>query len=84
MPSEVLSRIVLLAVVLGLASANLVRLAPRTEYVYDYTAQSRLGNVALLVTKAKVRSVVGSPSNMYLPIQCSKCHLRMEARAGKM
>ncbi|XP_066289112.1 uncharacterized protein [Branchiostoma lanceolatum] len=54
MPSEVLSRIVLLAVVLGLASGNLVRLAPRTEYVYDYTAQSRLGNVALLVTKAKV------------------------------
>ncbi|XP_078695733.1 uncharacterized protein LOC144924478 [Branchiostoma floridae x Branchiostoma belcheri] len=54
MSAGILSRLVGLALVCGLAAANLVRLTPRTEYVYDYTAQSRLGDIALLVTKAKV------------------------------
>ncbi|XP_066278977.1 uncharacterized protein [Branchiostoma lanceolatum] len=55
MSAKIFSRVVGLAFFFGLASANLVRLSPRTEYVYDYTSQSRLGNVALLVTKAKVQ-----------------------------
>eukprot|EP00058_Branchiostoma_floridae_P003025 XP_002588513.1 hypothetical protein BRAFLDRAFT_79466 [Branchiostoma floridae] len=54
MPTQIHFHVVVLAIVFGLASANLVRLAPRTEYVYDYAAQSRLGDVALLVTSAKV------------------------------
>ncbi|XP_078616234.1 uncharacterized protein LOC144884655 [Branchiostoma floridae x Branchiostoma japonicum] len=54
MTNATLFRVVGLVFVLGLVSANLVRLAPRTEYVYDYTAQSRLGDIALLITKAKV------------------------------
>ncbi|KAI8487520.1 hypothetical protein Bbelb_347540 [Branchiostoma belcheri] len=56
--AAIFSRVVGLALVFGLASANLVRLTPRTEYVYDYTAQSRLGDIALLVTKAKVNPVI--------------------------
>eukprot|EP00058_Branchiostoma_floridae_P000530 XP_002586018.1 hypothetical protein BRAFLDRAFT_110184 [Branchiostoma floridae] len=38
----------------GVTTANLVRLAPNTAYVYDYVATSRLGDIAVFVTNAKV------------------------------
>eukprot|EP00058_Branchiostoma_floridae_P003027 XP_002588515.1 hypothetical protein BRAFLDRAFT_79470 [Branchiostoma floridae] len=37
----------------GVTTANLVRLAPNTAYVYDYVATSRLGDIAVFVTNAK-------------------------------
>ncbi|KAI8516752.1 hypothetical protein Bbelb_053330 [Branchiostoma belcheri] len=65
MSAGILSRLVGLALVCGLASANLVKLTPRTEYVYDYTAQSRLGDIALLVTKAKCVGSCGAVGSAF-------------------
>ncbi|XP_078695732.1 uncharacterized protein LOC144924477 [Branchiostoma floridae x Branchiostoma belcheri] len=54
MHAGMLYRVVGLFLFVGVASANLVRLAPNTAYVYNYAATSRLGDISVFVTKAKV------------------------------
>ncbi|XP_078617045.1 uncharacterized protein LOC144885150 [Branchiostoma floridae x Branchiostoma japonicum] len=54
MRSGVFLRVVWLVLLVGVTTANLVHLAPNTAYVYDYVATSRLGEIAVFLTNAKV------------------------------